>query len=183
MRYTSTAVSPDVESNPDELAHYGVLGMKWGVRKDPQKAYSKASVKRDKLQANADAAYLSAQKLATSRHIQRQISKGTVQTSVNGVLVSGFSADRRGAKAQKAANRVASAQAYAQKTQYKADKWVDAMRKVFSGMDIADLDPSSKEAGQKAILDALDRISSGGTTKQSEAYADALKDIYKKKAS
>lgn len=32
-----------------ELTHYGVLGMRWGVRRNPTKAYTKAKKKREKI--------------------------------------------------------------------------------------------------------------------------------------
>lgn len=41
-------ISRENESKED-IEHYGVFGMKWGVKHDAAKAYSKASAKKTRL--------------------------------------------------------------------------------------------------------------------------------------
>ena len=53
-------------TNDGELKHYGVVGMKWGVRKDPAKAYFKAHKKLRKLEKNRD--YWNSDKAMLSAH-------------------------------------------------------------------------------------------------------------------
>lgn len=47
-------VNGELRRADNELKHYGVKGMKWGVRKNPAKAYSKASRKLNKLNRHVE---------------------------------------------------------------------------------------------------------------------------------
>lgn len=53
----------------DELMHYGVLGMRWGVKKDPVKAYRKATKKMNTLNDNV--------KSRKSRYIEAETKANT----------------------------------------------------------------------------------------------------------
>lgn len=84
------------DQNGTSLSHYGVLGMKWGVRKDPNRAYSKASNKLRKLDTKMDR--------LSDRSAKASQKEATVGTNT----------------AKKAAKR-SKLEAKAAKTRYKAD--------------------------------------------------------------
>lgn len=103
----------------DELCHYGVLGMKWGIRKgNVSKAYTKASAKLTKLDAKVD----KAQKKANKK-LYKAVKKES----------SAFASE---ASAQKAQFKAKKAQAKVTKKIYAANKWYKSMEKEFANTNI-----------------------------------------------
>ena len=107
------------------LEHYGVLGMKWGVRKNPTKTFVK-SVKR-------------------LSKVQRKETKYRVK----GTKLSYKGAKRGNAKK---AGKGAKLQYKAARYKKKGDKMLKAMQKVFGNITISDIDQNSLSTGEKAYL-------------------------------
>lgn len=95
----------------DELKHYGVVGMKWGVRKNPQKAYEKASKKLSRIDKK-----LEKQKAKTEKRTRQSRERFVFRD------VYANSAQWHGRKYLKNAK--------------KAEKWVKQMDKTFASTSI-----------------------------------------------
>lgn len=110
-KYNYTAYSV----NSEELAHYGVLGMKWGVRKDASRAYGKAVRKKNNLKKKEVDYNLKSAK--TRQKAFKKETKATSQKQYDKAKKLEFKANKYALKSAK--------------FQEKGLKWVKAMDKTF----------------------------------------------------
>lgn len=120
-------------AHDNELCHYGTLGMKWGVRKNPSKAYAKASKKANRLTERALKANLKSAKLR-KKSLPRLIAPS----------------DSRGyTKAVNAQLKANELEVKSDKLTKKYNKWINAMEKAFSDVKISDISPEHMQEGKK----------------------------------
>lgn len=117
-----------------QLCHYGVLGMKWGVRRgNASKAFAKASKKKNKLDSRATDVQYESAKLA-----KKALKKESKARS-----------ERQYKKARKIQFEANNLNLKSAKLQKKAAKWEKKMVKTFSEVKLSDISPEHLEAGKK----------------------------------
>lgn len=116
-----------------ELYHYGVLGMKWGKRRNPSKAYAKAAKKATKL----DDEYVKKNSKAMKTSIKATTKFAKAKSSKQ---------FEKAVKLQKKSSKLLKDAA---KAQQKGSKWVKKMEKEFSEIKKSDISKEDLAVGKK----------------------------------
>lgn len=124
-----------LSENDLELMHYGVLGMKWGVRQNPSKQYGKSSTKLNKMKRKVASKGVKSAKLREKAY--KQELKATNEKQYQ-------KARKKKFKAAKIDKKLA-------KKNRKITKYQQKMGKAFSGVKMSDISEKDLKRGSEYL--------------------------------
>lgn len=144
-------ISRENESKED-IEHYGMLGMKWGVRHDTAKAYSQASAKKTRLEnkvAKTRNEYLKKSAKANSgvsvKYRKKKAKAAELQAKADRAL---YKANKYKYKYEKKEATESKASGKYTRAQRKAERWVRAMDRTFANYDVSKLTSQQTSKGE-----------------------------------
>lgn len=156
--------------NDNELMHYGVLGMKWGVHRGRvAQSYGKAVAKRNKLDKRVEVAKAKANTGVSAKYKKLQATADKYQRKADKKKYGFIPNQKKAAKLQVKADRARfKANKYKDKSerrdmkagkaqtdyiraQRKAQKWAKQMDKTFKGKNISQISKKHKDSGKNYV--------------------------------
>lgn len=134
--------------NNQYLEHYGVLGMKWGIRKDPQRAFSRSMQKLGALDERAQ------KKKYRADQKQAKADKAKLKEETAWTMSGQMRAHKRALKAQAEASKY---KFKATKATRRGNQWVKKMNKYFDGVKINEFTPDQITLGKKYALALVEK--------------------------
>lgn len=141
------------EEQETDVEHYGVLGMKWGVRKDANKAYSRASNKLNKLDRKANDASARASKIE-SKSVDKQ-------RKADSARIFKKSSAKKAIKAIEKSDR---ARLDYVKKMEKAVSWYKQMENTFKDVKLSNVSSDHIKLGEKYSKICLDDLMANSQT-------------------
>lgn len=131
----------------DDVEHYGVLGMKWGVRKNPERAAKRANEKLTKLDRQVRVAERGVEKVAQKSLRKRQKADSAV-----------FFKKRKARKAAASIDALNRAHVNVQRREMKAKRWYDSMEQVLGKKTVSSLNNENGNIGKKYVDMTIDSL-------------------------